>query len=165
MPKIVKMQPQHRAAVQKILQEVTVFAAAEINIAMELIDIYLQVKKQKDYHFYVALDDTDTILGFLCYGPTPATLGAFDLYWIAVAKNIQQHGIGTLLLKFAESEVQRRNGRLLIIETSSRADYAATRHFYLRNKYIVTAQIKDFYATGEDRLIFIKYFNGVKTQG
>jgi len=158
MNRIVKMQLQHREAVLSILKEVDMFSPAEIDVAMELIDIFLNDKEQKDYIVCVALDEADHVLGYVCYGPTPATQGTYDLYWIAVAKNIQNQGIGRLLLNFTEAEVDLLKGRLLIIETSARTHYSATQNFYLRNGYAIAAQIKDFYAPGDDRMIFVKYF-------
>ena len=158
MNRIVKIQLQHREAVLSILKEVDMFSPAEIDVAMELIDIFLNDKEQKDYIVCVALDEADHVLGYVCYGPTPATQGTYDLYWIAVAKNIQNQGIGRLLLNFTEAEVDLLKGRLLIIETSARTHYSATQNFYLRNGYTIAAQIKDFYAPGDDRMIFVKYF-------
>ena len=158
MNKVIKMQPQYRNAVQTILQEVKMFSKVEITIAMGLIDIYLNDIKQKDYRIFVALNETDTVLGYLCYGPTATTQGTYNLYWIAVAKRFQNQGIGRLLLNFVESEVRRLKGRLLIIETSARTHYAATQQFYQRNDYIIAARIRDFYAPGDDRLIYVKYF-------
>ena len=158
MNRIVKIQLQHREAVLSILKEVDMFSQAEIDVAMELIDIFLNDKEQKDYIVYVALNEADHVLGYVCYGPTPATQGTYDLYWIAVAKNIQNQGIGRLLLNFTEAEVDLLKGRLLIIATSARTHYSATQNFYLRNGYAIAAQIKDFYAPGDDRMIFVKYF-------
>ena len=71
---------------------------------------------------------------------------------------VQNQGIGRLLLNFTEAEVDLLKGRLLIIETSARTHYSATQNFYLRNGYTIAAQIKDFYAPGDDRMIFVKYF-------
>jgi ribosomal protein S18 acetylase RimI-like enzyme len=99
------------------------------------------------------------VTGYVCYGPTPATEGTYDLYWIAVAPQIQGQGIGRDLLNYVETAVQMKHGHLIIIETSSQEKYWPTRNFYLRNGYTIAAQIKDFYRPGDDRVIFVKYFN------
>jgi hypothetical protein len=44
----------------------------------------------------------------------------------------------------------------VIIETSSQPHYGGTRAFYLRRGYDVVARVPDFYAPGDDRLIFAK---------
>lgn len=134
------------------------FSPAEVDVAMELIDVCLNQKEQKDYTIHVATDETDSIVGYVCYGPTPATIGTFDLYWIVVDVVCQNQGIGKQLLQFVEGEVSRKVGRLIIIETSSVEKYLPTRGFYLRNGYTIAAQIRDFYREGDDRVIFVKYF-------
>ncbi len=46
------------------------------------------------------------------------------------------------------------HARMLVVETLSRSDYAATRAFYERRGYDETARVRDFYAPGDDRIIF-----------
>ncbi len=131
------------------------FTGEEVDVAEELIDIYLTKKDQKDYIIFVA-DLAGRPAGYVCYGPTPAAEGTFDLYWIAVAPELHKRGIGKRLLKYTEEEVSRKAGRLVVIETSSQPKYKATQDFYLRNGYAIEARIKDFYRDGDDRLIFTK---------
>ena len=50
----------------------------------------------------------------------------------------------------------RRGGRLLLIETSSKPNYAPTIEFYKRNGYHLEARIRDYYRPGDDKLIFAK---------
>jgi ribosomal protein S18 acetylase RimI-like enzyme len=68
-------------------------------------------------------------------------------------------GIGTILMEEVERRLAREHARLIIVETSSRADYAATRAFYQRRGYSEAARLRDFYAPGDDRIIFIKRFH------
>jgi len=42
------------------------------------------------------------------------------------------------------------------IETSNRHHYAPTRGFYLRCGYTQEALLKDFYASGDDKVIYVK---------
>lgn len=156
MIEIRKMTPDDRAAVSRILEQTDMFTAAELDVALELIDIYLTNKEQKDYIIYVATNERKEVVGYVCYGPTPATDGTFDLYWIAVSPAMQQQGVGKALLYFTEQQVMLNNGRMIIIETSSQPKYKPTQDFYLRNHYQIEARIKDFYRVGDDRLIFVK---------
>lgn len=160
-----KLQPEDRATVYEILQQTDMFTMAEVNVAMELIDTYLFNKEQKDYLVYAAVGDNGQVVGYVCFGPTPATEGTFDLYWIAVAPTMQNQGIGKQLLEFVEEYVRSQNGRLIIIETSSQRKYLPTQQFYLRNNYTVEARIKDFYRPGDDRLIFAKRLNALPEGG
>lgn len=144
-------------ALLDILDRTGMFTPEEIDVAVELLDIWLNRPEQKDYIIYAAeQEDEHSVLGYVCYGPTPATKQTFDLYWIAVEPRRQRSGIGKQLLDFAERECHSRGGRLMVIETSSTAKYSPTRKFYQRNGYVSEARIKDFYAPGDDRLIFTK---------
>ncbi len=78
------------------------------------------------------------------------------LYWIAVSKTIQAKGVGTGLLRFAEDDVRARNGRIMIIETSSLPHSELTRKFYLKNGYEITGILRDFYSDGDDMVVFRK---------
>ena len=156
MVKIRKMISQDRDVVFDIITKTNMFTQAEIDVAMELIDIFLTKKEQQDYLIYVAENKGKEVVGYVCYGPTPATEGTFDLYWIAVSPTMQGKGIGKELLSFTENYVLRQKGRLIIIETSSQSKYQPTQQFYVKNKYIIEARIKDFYRRGDDRLIFVK---------
>jgi ribosomal protein S18 acetylase RimI-like enzyme len=78
------------------------------------------------------------------------------LYWIAVSPHLQARGIGTVLLRHAEEDIRRRQGRLFLIETSSLPHYDLTRRFYLKHGYEQGAVLRDFYADGDDMVVFRK---------
>ncbi|MEK7728350.1 MAG: hypothetical protein AAB354_08030 [candidate division KSB1 bacterium] len=61
--------------------------------------------------------------------------------------------VKALLGKLAE------NGRMLMTETSSQPKYDPTHHFYLKHHYREVARIPDFYAKGDDRVIYQKVFS------
>ena len=46
--------------------------------------------------------------------------------------------------------------RLIIVETAGRADYRPTRAFYEARGYHRAAVIPDFYAPGDDQLVYVK---------
>jgi hypothetical protein len=52
--------------------------------------------------------------------------------------------------------MRERGGRHCYVETSGRRDYAPTRAFYKRSGYTAEAWLADFYAPGDDKLIFRK---------
>ena len=106
-----------------------------------------------DYEFVGAYDDRDLLLGYACFGPTPATDGTYDLYWLAVDPAAQGRGAGRALVRWVERELTARGARLLVVETSSRTDYAHTREFYARGGYVEAARVRDFYAPADDRII------------
>lgn len=146
-----------RTELINLLTETQAFTPAEIEVAMELVDIYLTNKNQKDYDIYSAIDNNENLLGYICIGPTPLTTGTFDLYWIAVRKNQQGRGIGKELINFAEAKIKQNGGRLIVIETSSQEKYKNTRKFYESTGYQILSRIKDYYNIEDDLLVYGKY--------
>jgi len=96
------------------------------------------------------------MLGYACFGSHPLTQGTYDLYWIVVDPVAQGRGIGHALLARVEAEVQARGGRLLLVETSGTPAYASARRLYETSGYRCEAIVHDFYAPGDDLLIFSK---------
>lgn len=94
--------------------------------------------------------------GYVCFGHTPCTEGTYDLYWIATDPALQGRGVGRTLERAVEEEVRARRGRMVLIETASKDSYAATRAFYDRAGYCEVARVPDFYAPGDDRVIYAK---------
>ena len=111
------------------------------------------------YAFLGAFTPDDELVGYACYGPTPDTDRTFDLYWIAVDPDAQGGGGGTQLLTEVERRLRGENARMLIVETSSRSEYASTRHFYEKRGYAEAARVREFYAPLDDRIIFTKRFH------
>jgi ribosomal protein S18 acetylase RimI-like enzyme len=68
----------------------------------------------------------------------------------------QGEGGGSQLLGEVERRLRQREARLLVVETSSREDYAPTRHFYEAHDYDRAASLADYYAPGDHRVIYTK---------
>jgi ribosomal protein S18 acetylase RimI-like enzyme len=147
----------HLAALEALLIDTGVFRDDEIEVAMEVLEEYLD-SPGADYHAVGAFTGHGVIVGYALYGPTPCTVGTYDLYWIAVAPAAQNTGVGRLLLREVEKRLMHEGARLLIIETSSQPMYEPTRTFYERNGYHVVARVPDYYTDGDDRLIFVRHF-------
>ncbi|MFO7658969.1 MAG: GNAT family N-acetyltransferase [Bacteroidales bacterium] len=132
------------------------FHKYEIDVAVEIAETTLEKGEEvAGYHFIIA-EKNDKMLGFACFGKTPCTESSFDLYWIAVHKSDMNKGIGGILLEKSEQSVKNMNGTHFWIETSSRSIYLPTRRFYEKKGYIVEAELKDFYARDDNKLIFRK---------
>jgi ribosomal protein S18 acetylase RimI-like enzyme len=56
----------------------------------------------------------------------------------------------------AMSELERRRARLLLVETSGLPAFAAARAFYAKAGFSHEATIKNFFAAGDDKLVFTK---------
>jgi GNAT superfamily N-acetyltransferase len=95
------------------------------------------------------------IVGWICWGATPCTVATWDLYWMAVDPEVHGQGVGTALLEAMEQRLSDK-ARLIVIDTSGRPDYAPTRAFYRARGYQTAAVVRDFYALGDDQVIFSK---------
>jgi GNAT superfamily N-acetyltransferase len=96
------------------------------------------------------------LVGWICWGRTPCTEGTWDLYWLAVDPGAHRGGIGTALVEEMELRLKGR-ARLISIDTSGRLDYRPTREFYAARGYVAVARVPDFYAPGDDQVIFTKH--------
>jgi ribosomal protein S18 acetylase RimI-like enzyme len=143
----------HRARLEALTRATGRFREAEVATAVELLDAALA--GDDDYRFVGAFDGA-SLVGYACWGPTPGTEGTYDLYWIVVDPSRQGQGVGTRLLADVEQRLDARGARLIVAETSSRADYAPTRGFYERRGFGKAAVIPAYYAPGDDLVIYLK---------
>ena len=177
---IAPLSPSHRSQIQEIVSATGVFSREEVEVALELFDettARMENGKWKmgrqgsaeahpgpisdsrfpnsDYEFIGAFDG-DELLGYACFGPTPSTAGTYDLYWIAVHPAAQRSGAGAALMADVERQLNERGARMVVVETSSRDDYAPTRSFYHKRGYTEAARLRGFYAPGDDRVVLTK---------
>ncbi|MDB4883208.1 MAG: hypothetical protein JWL95_1974 [Gemmatimonadetes bacterium] len=149
-----------RARVAELLLSTKAFSRDEIAVALQLFDASVTDEVRtgaddaqvRDYEFSGAFD-AERLIGYACTGPTPATDGTFDLYWLAVDPSSQGKGVGRALMREVERDLRSRGARLLLVETSSRPDYENTRAFYARCGFTEAARIRDFYAPADDRIM------------
>ncbi|MBE0501165.1 MAG: GNAT family N-acetyltransferase [Desulfuromonadales bacterium] len=143
--------------IEEMLVATGAFTDAEVEVALELLEIVRIDLNQQDYE--VAIDEhAGRVAGYVLFGPVPLTEGTFDLYWIAVDPQTQGKGVGRRLVAHVEQSVKKRGGRLLCLETSSQGGYERTRKFYERAGFVEESCLRDFYKPGDDRLTYVKRF-------
>lgn len=147
--------PADRPELAALLARIPQFKPDEVAVALELIDASLN-DPASGYTCFVAHDAA--LAGYICFGPTPMTAATWDLYWIAVAPALQGRGIGRALYEAFVAHMRAHGGRNIRIETSSKESYAATGGFYERLGFAIDGRLRDFYAEGDDLLIFYKDF-------
>ncbi len=143
-------------AFYEILKSTGVFYDFEIDVALEIVNTFLAEGESSGYYFYVAEQD-GKVLGYINFGPTPCTRASWDIYWIAVSKELQNQGLGSILLKMAENKIAEMGGENIWVETSSRPDYKPTRKFYIKMEYERISELPNFYAKGDNKVIFVKH--------
>ena len=154
--RIRRLTPPDRGDLERLLSESRTFNDEEIRVALEVIDAAI-AEPGKDYHVLVAEGDGGRVMSYVCYGPTPMTEAAFDLYWVATHPDARGQGLASRLLHKMESELCA-GGRspTVRIETSQLESYGAARVFYERAGYTEVGRIPDFYKLGDDLVIFAK---------
>lgn len=139
----------------EIVRSTGFFSDEELDIAGELVEERL-LKGVGSGYYFLFMEINKKLTGYSCYGPVPGTLNSFDLYWIAVENQSRGRGLGRLLLEMSEQKIASMNGKNIYIETSSRDLYLPTRKFYEVCGYRTEARLKDFYAPGDDKIIYVK---------
>jgi GNAT superfamily N-acetyltransferase len=156
-PRLRHLTAADRGRIEEITRAVGRFRDDEIVVALEVFDA--AVRPIPDSYQVLGAELDSRLVGWICWGPTPCTLGTYDLYWMAVDPEMQGAGIGTGLLQ----EMERRLkgvARLIVIDTAGRPDYKATRAFYQARGYSPVATVPDFYAPGDDQVVFVKRVSG-----
>jgi ribosomal protein S18 acetylase RimI-like enzyme len=148
------VQARDREQLAVLLAGVENFKPHEVVVALELIDG--AISGPESGYFVIVAEDEHGLAGYLCYGPTPMTEAAWDLYWVAVDHRRRGQGIGKKLTYAFEDLVRERGGKIIRIETSSTESYGGTMAFYLKTGYTLISTIEDFYRAGDDLQTLIK---------
>ena len=148
------LEEKDREPLASLIRRIETFSPEEQVCAIELVDLALQ-PNNPDYRVLVA-DRDGTLVGYVCYGPTPMTEGTHDLYWIASDPTVRGQGVGASLVAGMEADLRRKSARIIRVETSATEAYGPTRGFYASMKYTEEARIRDFYKVGDDLIILSK---------
>jgi GNAT superfamily N-acetyltransferase len=150
-----ELTPADRDHIRALTAGTGMFYPSEVDVAVELADERLRHGTGSGYAFLFA-EQNGTVVGYACYGPISLTAASWDLYWIAVDQHLHGRGIGRELLLRVERAVADAGGDQLFVETAGRDAYTPTRAFYARQGYHVGAELPDFYAPGDSKVIFVK---------
>jgi len=158
-----EVQPSDVQDVRRIVEASQFFSAAEVDVAVELVQERLQKGAASGYEFLFAehpvlVQDRlrQQVIGYVCYGEIPCTVGSYDIYWIAISPDHQRNRIGQQLMQSVELAAKKLNARRLYIDTSGKPLYTPTRNFYVRCGYNIACELADFYAPGDSKIIFEK---------
>ena len=147
--------PSDVAVVRDMTEASGFFRASEVEVAAELVAERLVKGLASGYRFVFAQEGGLT-QGYACYGPIAGTLHSWDLYWIVVQNELRGQGLGRGLMSLVEQRVWGEGGERVYVETSSQPRYRPTRRFYQSLGYAPQAVLPDFYAPGDDKVIYSK---------
>lgn len=95
-------------------------------------------------------------VGFCYNEPEALTDRTWNMLALAILPDLQGRKLGSALIAATEERLRARGQRMLIVETSGAEIYAKTRRFYSGNGFDEEARIRDFWAAGDDKVIFRK---------
>lgn len=156
--------PLDREPLAALLQRADIFDDDEIDVALELIDESIRRPNLSGYRCLVATktggDELEQILGYACFGRTPMTVDAYDLYWIVVDTAARGRGIGHQLVEALCHTVENEGGGVIRVETSSQESYGKSVTFYLKEGFTEAGRIPSFYKPHDDLLILFRTLPG-----
>jgi GNAT superfamily N-acetyltransferase len=139
------------AKLEQLMDGVGLFPAAMLQ---QMMAPYFAGVDEAD-EFWLTYDDQGPQGVAYCV-PERLTDRAWNMLLIAVHPVQQGKGCGTALLQSVEKTLVGRGARMLIIETSGLDGFEAQRAFYRKCGYDEEARIRDFYRSGDDKVVFRK---------
>ncbi len=158
------LMPDDREKIARLLRQRGIFNVKEVQVALDIIDETLHRPEKEDYQVFCAVNGSDSLAGYVCFGPIPMTEASYDLYWIVVGKRFLRKGLGGKLLGFMEGTVKREGARRIYVETSSTPPYEPARCFYKKHDYQAVCTLRDFYREGDHRIIFMKDVGSIEQE-
>ena len=147
--------PQDTPSLLELTEATGVFKPLEIQALREVLADY-HATNHAHRHRSAVYEHEGRVAGFAYWAPAAMTDRTWYLYWIAVRKDTHGRGVGGALLAHVENNIRRAGGRLLLVETSSLPHYELTHRFYRKHGYDRGAVLRDFYADGDDLMVFRK---------
>lgn len=120
----------------------------------EMISDYFNNPETQDIWFTYIADNKQVAIGYCV--PEKLTDGTYNLLAIGVSQDTQRKGIASQMMNYIEQRLKQKDGRILIVETSSDDAQIGARNFYNKIGYTQATVIKDFWKDGEDKIVFWK---------
>lgn len=149
-PAITPTTAEDTQTIQSIVDQTGLFPA---DLVPDLLDPFLT---EQTTEFWRTARIAQEIVGFAYIVPEMLAEGTWNLTAIAIAPSHQRSGTGSVLLNAVEDHLRTLHQRILLVDTSSTEDFEIARGFYIRNGYDEEARIRDFWAEGDDKVVFRK---------
>jgi len=146
--------PDDSATVTALAVAAGLFPADDTTVTDRMMAEYFAKNRENGHGCLI--DEEGEPLGVAYYAPATATDGTWYLTMIAVRKETQGQGRGTALMRHVEDVLRASGQRVLLVETSGHPAFARTRAFYAKLGYEEEARVREYYAAGEDMVLFRK---------
>ena len=146
--------PDDISALIALAEATGLFEASQVDELSQMLALHFD--GNSDNNDFWITDDDNGLVGMAYVAPERMTEGTWNLYLIAIHPEHQRQGRGRTLLEYVEQMLANRGERILLVETSGTEDFEYARKFYLKSGYTEEAKIRDFYATGADKIVYLK---------
>jgi ribosomal protein S18 acetylase RimI-like enzyme len=138
-----------QAAVEKLATSTGMFAPGEWQ-APDLNNLSV------DHRWIVATNNENEVVGAAYFAPEQVSHSLWNTFFLAVNKDSHRQGIGRRIMNHIENLARSEGINTLIVETSSLESFSRARGFYLALGYVREAEIRDYYALGNNKIVFWK---------
>lgn len=142
--------PLDQADIKLVVEDAGLFPAEMLD---EMIEPFFNDDKSLG-HWLICEIDRVGVIGFSYTRPEELTEGTWNLLAIGFRTEYRGRGYGAQLI--ARVEQSLIGARILIVETSGLDDFEVTRSFYETCGYTKEAVIRDYWADGDDKVIYRK---------
>ena len=140
------------------------FTAAEVSFMPDLFADALAVPEDGAHGLVVDVLDGNAggeappavgpVVGVVYWHPVEAADRVVDLTMLAVHPALHGTGRGRAVIQHAQDRSRTAGQRLMVVQTSGTQQYAGTRRFYAALGYTLEATIRDYWAAGDDMVLF-----------
>jgi ribosomal protein S18 acetylase RimI-like enzyme len=138
-----------QAAVEKLATSTGMFGPGDWQ-APDLANLH------RDHRWIVATNSENEVVGAAYFAPEQVSHSLWNTYFLSVKKDSHRQGIGRQIMTHIEELALSKGINTLIVETSSLENFSQARSFYLALGYVREAEIRNYYAPGESKIVFWK---------
>jgi hypothetical protein len=142
-------------ALVEMVRQTGAFSAEEIQDLQDRLDAYPERHAADDHQALTWVHDGRPA-GLAYAAPVAMTDHTWSLYWLVTPEASPGPEAADRLLAAVEQDVRGRGGRLLVFEASSASGHEQVRQLLAAHGFQLGAVLPDFYADGEDQMIFRK---------
>ena len=137
-------------ALEQVLKQTDLFPP---DMLEDMMSPFLEGKSDS---FWMTCLHDGSVSGFTFTAPEDLTDGTWNMLAIAVLPSLQTLGLGRELIRHTEKHLRALKQRLIIADTSGTSAFAGTRQFYDSVGYREVARIPDFWAEGDNKIVFAR---------
>lgn len=148
--KIRPTKPEDISALQTVVEQAEMFPPEMLP------GMFAPSQDEGDPSLWLTCEHDGKAVGFCYTVPEKMADGAWNMLAIAVLSSLHGQGAGTLMTEALEAHLASEGQRLIVVDTSGLPEFEATHGFYRARGYREEARIADFWAPGDDKVIFTK---------